>query len=135
MSATSPNFSGSIHHVREVMDQAALDEQGLSQQWASHSLYLKKLLNLKKFALAGKKVKSWIADRGANFLTVNTGIGTNLASAELLLKSHDKFEASAEVGLKLTVTDRSCCAVSRYCWTWDSAICMCVCVLWCVWFL
>ena len=116
------------------MDQAALDEQGLSQQWASHSLYLKQLLNLKKFALAGKKVKSWIADRGANFLTVNTGIGTNLASAELLLKSHDKFEASAEVGLKLTVTDGSRCAVSRYCWTLRQCH-LYVCVLWCVWFL
>lgn len=104
MLATSPNFSGSIHHVREVMDQAVLDEQGLSQQWNTHSLYLKQLLNLKKFALAGKKVKLWIEDRGANFLTVNTGIGTDLASAELLLKAHDKFEASAEVGLALRMT-------------------------------
>lgn len=101
------------------MDKASLDEQGLSQKWMAHSQYLKQLLNLKRFALAGKKVKSWIADRGANFLTTNTGIGTDLASAELLLKSHDKFEASAEVS-------ESTASRCGYCWARSSAVCTCV---------
>ena len=102
-----------------------LDEQGLSQKWTAHSQYLKQLLNLKRFALAGKKVKSWIADRGTNFLTTNTGIGTDLASAELLLKSHDKFEASAEVSQPFIVTR------SGSCWIQNSAVYTCVHL--CVW--
>lgn len=81
-----------------------LDERGLSQQWTAHSHYLKQLLNLKRFALAGKKVKAWIEDRGTSFLTAYTGIGTDVASAKLLLATHDTFEASAEVGLALRLT-------------------------------
>ena len=111
--ATPPNFAGSMHHVREVMDQTILDERELSQQWTAHSHYLKQLLNLKRFALAGKKVKAWIEDRGTNFLTANTGIGIDVASTELLLATHDAFETSAEVGLALRLT---VAAGSSFCW-------------------